>query len=236
MRSSPCSSRSRRSSAPARCPVIPFREAEEALHRSVAASRIVATIPSVRGPVATSVDGRIAAQAVDGAGLVMILDASGALVRSMTADYGAVTDMAFTPDGANLISAGADGWLRSWDTERGSLVWERHDLGAAKGITLDASGSLVAARWPKAGLDPVADVDTGHVVRTFGGLHDLASAALGPDGAWLAMSTTGSSGVEAGPGPFLLIRRRCRCHVRGTAVERDQWGCVVEPRRPLPFG
>ena len=129
----------------------------------------------------------------------MILDASGALVRTITAHDGAVTDMAFTPDGANLISAGADGWLRSWDTERGSLVWERHDLGAAKGITLDASGSLVAARWPKAGSRiRVADVDTGHVVRTFGGLHHLALAALGPDGAWLAMSTTGSSGVEAG--------------------------------------
>ena len=45
-------------------------EAEEALHRAIVASRIVATIPSVRGPVATSVGGRIAAQAVEEAGRV----------------------------------------------------------------------------------------------------------------------------------------------------------------------
>ena len=32
-------------------------EAEEALHRAIAASRIVATIPTARGPIATSVDG-----------------------------------------------------------------------------------------------------------------------------------------------------------------------------------
>ena len=45
----------------------PVAEAEEALHLAIAASRIVATIPG-RGPVATSGDGRIAAQEAERAG------------------------------------------------------------------------------------------------------------------------------------------------------------------------
>ncbi len=49
-------------------------EAVEALHRAIAASRIVATIPGLSGPVATSVDGSIAAQEADGPGRVAILD------------------------------------------------------------------------------------------------------------------------------------------------------------------
>ena len=177
---------------------VPVPEAEEALHRAIVASRIVATIPSVSGPVATSVDGRIAAQAVDGAGRVTILDPSGAPVRTIAAHDGAITDVAFTPDGANLITTGADGSLRVWDAERGSLVWERHDAGDARGITLDASGSLVAARWPEADRVVVADVDTGHEVRTFTAVPDQSLAALSADGARLAISTTGGSGVEAG--------------------------------------
>ena len=52
-------------------------EAAEALHRAIAASRIVATIQRPPGPVATSVDGRIAAQAVDAVGRVSVLDAWG---------------------------------------------------------------------------------------------------------------------------------------------------------------
>ena len=78
---------------------MPVPEAEEALHRAIVASRIVATIPSVRGPVATSVDGRIAAQAVEEAGRVTILDRRERLFARSMHMTATITDMAFSPTG-----------------------------------------------------------------------------------------------------------------------------------------
>ena len=177
---------------------VPVPEAEEALHRAIAASRIVATIPSVRGPIATSVDGSIAAQAVGAPGRVSILDASGASMRAIAAHEGAITDMTFTPDGTKLVTTGADGWLRMWDAERGSLVWERHGTGEARGITLDASGSLVAARWPEAGRVLVAHGDTGRAVRIVRWVARTCARGAEPERSRPRDQRTGTSGVEAG--------------------------------------
>ena len=179
-------------------------EAVEALHRAIAASRIVATIPGLSGPVATSVDGSIAAQEADGPGRVAILDPSGALVRAFGAHEGRVTDMAFTPDGTSLITTGTDGWLRVWDAESDSLLWERHGSREARGIALDVQGSLVAARWPSAGRVVVARADTGRVVRTlrvvrtFDGLNHYDHVALSPDGSRIAIVMVERNGDDGG--------------------------------------
>ena len=110
--------------------------------------------------------------------------------------------MAFASGGARLITGGSDGWLRAWDTKDGSLLWDQHDRGAVTGVTLDARGSLVAARWHEAGRILVLDARSGSVVRTISGLNpsDRLSplAALSPDGTRIAMVTAIQHGVETG--------------------------------------
>jgi len=176
----------------------PVPEAEEALHRAIAASRIVATIPDMAEPIATSADGRIAAQQGTGSGRVAILDGSGTVARSFGAHEGAITDIGFTPGGTHLITTGKDGWLRVWDAQDGSLLWGRHDEGEAWGMTLDAAGSLVAVRWPSAGRVVVARAATGRVVRTFEGLNGSPLAALSPDGTRIAIVRWERKGIEGG--------------------------------------
>ena len=65
-------------------------------------------------------------------------------------------------------------------------------------MSLDAAGSLAAARWPTAGRVVVARTDTGHVVRTFEGLNAYRLAALSPDGARIAIAMWGRKGIEGG--------------------------------------
>ena len=177
-------------------------EAAEALHRAIAASRIVATIPTARGPIATSVEDRVAGQDAASPGRVAIFDLAGTPVRAFDAHNGEITDMAFGPTGASLITAGSDGWLRAWDPDDGALLWSQHGQGPAMAVTLDARGSLVAARWHQAGRILVLDARTGRIVRTISGLNpseDLSPlAALSPDGARIAMITALPNGVETG--------------------------------------
>ena len=199
IRSSQSSSRSRRSSVPERSRVCRSRRRRR---RCTARSSLHGSSPSilsVSGPVATSVDGRIAAQAVDGAGRVTILDPSGAPVRTIAAHDGAQIHGC----GVHARRGEPDHHRRRWLAARvgcGARVprVERHDAGDAGGTTLDATGSLVAARWPEADRVVVADVDTGHEARTFMAVPDQSLAALSANGARLAISTTGGSGVEAG--------------------------------------
>ena len=214
-------------------------EAAEALHRAIAASRIVATIPTARGPIATSVDDRVAGQDAASPGRVAIFDLAGTPVRAFDAHDGEITDMAFGPTGASLITAGSDGWLRAWDPDDGALLWSQHGQGPAMAVTLDARGSLVAARWHQAGRILVLDARTGRVVRTISGLN--------PSDGPFAVGCAQSRWVANRDGHGTPERRRDRADRRthrprpwrripSAAVCRDQRRTLMEPGRPVSLG
>ncbi len=177
---------------------------EEALHRAIAASRVVRTIPGLGGSVATSQDGRIATERLDHPGDVAILDADGEIVRTIKAHRGDIEDVALTPDGRRVITFGADGWLRAWEVEGGQRLWQLRRPSRAVPetqhvVSLDASGSLLAAGWPEARRLLVADARTGAVLRTFSCFEDSCQAALRPDGELIAIAAVREAdGVETG--------------------------------------
>jgi WD40 repeat protein len=174
----------------------PDVEATQALHRAILASRIVATVPDVRGPIATSPDGTIAAQRE--AGAIVLFDGSGSPISTIDAHGGEITSMAFSPDGRRLVTTGTDGRLRVWDPSNGTLDWERRGAGEAWGATLDARGALVTARWPAAGVVVVSDAATGRPIRTLRGLDESSLVAISPDGGRIALSVGENRGVVFG--------------------------------------
>ncbi len=98
-------------------PDVVLREATEALHLAIVASRVDQTVAGTGGPVAWGGDDLMATLAVGASGSVDLRDAtSGAIVRTIVAHRGEVTDLAFSPDGRWLATAGADGRLRVWDS------------------------------------------------------------------------------------------------------------------------
>jgi WD40 repeat protein len=169
-------------------------EAEEALHRAVGASRVVATAPEIGGAVAWSSKGVFVTEGPEGSGLVDIRDA-GMPQRSALPPFkghdGDITDVAFSTDGTLLATTGFnDGKLKVWDPATGDLVWSVPGEGEVWGPSFDADGSLVAAAWPSEGKSVlrVIDVSTGAVVmkRVVPGVSDTS---LSPDGSRVAVSS-----------------------------------------------
>ena len=77
----------------------------------------------------------MATLAVGTPGSVDLRDAtSGAIVRTIAAHQGEVTDLAFSPDGHWLATAGADGVLRVWDVQRTGAVGGRRGAGRRPGL------------------------------------------------------------------------------------------------------
>ena len=71
--------------------------------------------------------------------------ASGALELSFAADPSGIADLALTPDGGTLITAGIGGY-KFWDLRRGILLFARgKNLTQWSSITLTADGALAAA-------------------------------------------------------------------------------------------
>jgi WD40 repeat protein/DNA-binding SARP family transcriptional activator/class 3 adenylate cyclase len=187
-----------------------LREAEEALHRALGASRLELTVLGVGGDLAWSPAGVFVTEGPENSGLIDIRDAeTGKRVLSFPGHDVDVNHVAFSPDGSKLATTGDDGELKVWDPSTGRLLASLSGDGSTWGPSFSADGSLVAAgAWDGEG-NPVRvlDLSTGRVVSDVlvAGAFDLA---LSPDGKRLAVATvSGTSAVfdvESGEEAFRL--------------------------------
>jgi WD40 repeat protein/serine/threonine protein kinase/DNA-binding SARP family transcriptional activator len=168
-----------------------LREAEEALHRAVVASRLELEVPGLGGLLAWSPKGVFVTEGPEDSGLIDIRDGeTGQSVLSFQGHDGDVNDVAFSPDGSRLASTGGDGALNVWDPSTGRLLSSLSANGEAWGPSFSADGSLVSAAWSHdEGGVLILDLSTDRVVSTIrvppGGAIDTA---LSPDGQHVAMA------------------------------------------------
>jgi len=173
-------------------------EARDALHRAVAASRIVTSIPGVGGDLDWSSTGEFVTTGVfanedlPDTGVIDIRDAgSGEILRSFLADSQGFqnndgnAEVAFSADGSMLAVTGSDGALKVFDDATGDLLSRVQGGNWAWGPSFSADGSMAAAAWG-AGHDPpstirVVDLSTQRVV-AFPGPPQTNATAFSPDG------------------------------------------------------
>jgi WD40 repeat protein len=174
-------------------------EAEEALHRAVAASRIERRVPGIGGRLDWSPDGTVfVSEGPEGSGLVDIRDArTGESVRSFRGNGDDVRDVAFNHDGTLLATTGEDGAARIWDPDTGEKLHtvespDTDDWGAL-GPSFSPDGSLFAAAWPADGVVKILDLGTGRVAQEIRSVPHPGATSFDPSGARIAV------GSDAGP-------------------------------------
>ncbi|MFL5799047.1 MAG: protein kinase domain-containing protein [Actinomycetota bacterium] len=192
-----------------------LREAEEALHRAVVASRLDLEVPGLGGLLAWSPSGLFVTEGPQNSGLIDIRDSkTGTSVRSFNGHDGDVTDVAFSPDGSRLATTATDGTLAVWDPSSGTLISSLSGPQEALGPSFSADGSLVSAAWG-GGLVQVLDPSTDRVVSTIP-VDEPIDTALGPDGRHVAVATLYTSDevgavfdVSTGEEAFVLAGPNC---------------------------
>lgn len=165
-------------------------EAEEALHRAVVSSRVVATYPDLGGPLDWSSDGAMfVTEGPEDSGEIDVRDPeTGRSLRSWKGHADDVNFVVFGSDGT-LATTGDDGAAVAWDPKTGEEKGriQGPEEGLVVGPSLSADGSLMSAAWFDEGIVRVADVSSGRLVHEIT-LDDGAwSTALSPDGRSLAI-------------------------------------------------
>jgi WD40 repeat protein/DNA-binding SARP family transcriptional activator/type II secretory pathway predicted ATPase ExeA len=162
-----------------------LREAEEALHRAVVASRLDLEVPDLGGQLAWSPRGVFVTEGPENSGLIDIRDSeTGRSVLSFHGHEGDVTDVAFSPDGSKLATTGEDGALNVWDPSTGEPLSSVEGPAEASGPSFSADGSLVSAAWSGVngeGLVRVLDLSADRVVSRIR-VSEPIDTALSPDG------------------------------------------------------
>ena len=138
-----------------------LREAEEALHRAVVASRHVVTIPRVGGEIAWGPGVFVGEDPSDGSTISLKDDRTGDVVDSFPGHAGGLIDAAFSLDGALLATTGEDAQLQVRSLEDGRRLWWREGVGPADGVSFSSDGTRVAASWPDEATVRVFDSATG---------------------------------------------------------------------------
>jgi WD40 repeat protein len=163
-----------------------LREAKEALHRAVTASRLELGVRGLGGLLAWSPRGVFVTEGPEDSGLIDIRDSqTGESVLSFKGHDGDVNDVAFSPDGSWLASTGQDSMLKVWDTSTWRPVLSYEGGFGAWGPSFSADGSLVAAAWDGGHVrvldlsgDVVSEVRMDYAIDT----------ALSPDGKQVAVA------------------------------------------------
>jgi WD40 repeat protein len=91
-----------------------------------------------------SPDGKLQAL-IDRDTIKLVDKATGKEVRAMKGHVGAVTAVAFTPDGKALLSGGNDKTVLSWDLASGKLLWKVTAKAAIANLTVSPDGKTVTA-------------------------------------------------------------------------------------------
>jgi WD40 repeat protein/class 3 adenylate cyclase len=167
-----------------------LREAEEALHRAVGASRIVLSVPRLGGAVDWSPKDVFVTEGPENSGIVDIRDAiTGERTLSFEGHDVDVNSIAFSPDGSMLATTGDDGALKVWNPETGELIASYRGEGPVWGPSFRADGSLVSAAWTDEGAVRVMDPATGRLVGAVEGLlTGPFDTDLSPDGRRIAVT------------------------------------------------
>jgi WD40 repeat protein/DNA-binding SARP family transcriptional activator len=217
----------------------PLREAEDALHRAVTASRLEFEVPGTGGLLAWSPKGVFVTEGPENSGLIDIRDSgTGERVYSFHGHDGDVNDVAFSPDGSLLASTGEDGILRVWDVSTWRLVAHLSGNVGAWGPSFSADGSLVAAAWDGGDLHPgqaqILDLASG-LVSTIP-VNQPKDTALSPDGerlavAWYWPENGGEEGavfdVSTGDRVFPLEGPNCCVSPRSRGVSWSPDGRLI---------
>ncbi len=166
-------------------PDVVLRRGDGRLHQAIAASRVELTFDGTGGPVAWNSDGLMATLAIGTPGAIDLRDAaSGAIVRTVDAHPGRVTDLALSADGRWLATGGDDGRLRLWDPATGRPGAVIQGSGPVSDLAFDAHGTRVVAVWPDEMVVRLVETSTGRELwRHEGPLVDEPTSGGGVAGA-----------------------------------------------------
>jgi hypothetical protein len=137
--------------------------------------------------LASRVDDLIPNQARTKKLLDQVSAAYGGEVRSLAGHKGAVTSVAFSPDGTYLLSGGEDGTLKLWETATGREVrtFTGHKAGVT-GVAFSPDGSTAVSGSSDSTLR-LWDVASGRQLRATDGLGwKIAGVAFSADGRFVA--------------------------------------------------
>ncbi len=167
-----------------------MREAEEALHRAVQASRVQLTLRGHTGGlrnIAYSPDGKRLATASDDKSAKVWDAATGQELLTLCCHEAVVYGIAYSPDGGRLATSSTDKTAKIWDAATGQeLLTLRGHTDAIRGIAFSPDGTRVATgsydRTAK-----VWDAQTGKELLTLvGNTGGIVRVAFSPDGTRLA--------------------------------------------------
>jgi WD40 repeat protein len=171
-------------------------EAEDALHRAVGASRLVASVPGVGGRLDWSpTEDVFVTEGVEESGMVDIRNATtGESVLVFRGDDVDVNDVRFSADGTKLAVTGDDGTASVWDPATGEELATFEGGSPAWYPSFSADGSLVATWWLGEDVVRVNDATSGDLVTV---LDDLEAGAidLSPDGRQLLYASQEAAGI-----------------------------------------
>jgi WD40 repeat protein len=103
---------------------------------------------------------------------VAILDAdTGELLRAFAGDVESVVDAAWSPDGTNIVTAGASGTARIWDAATGELIRDLYPeafVVSVFGVAWSPDGTRIAT-YANDAIGSVWNAATGEELLTFSG-------------------------------------------------------------------